>query len=305
MDNSAKDTGALLQQEKAARFCFALTAIFLIPDVIVTLLSGSMLLMSDLVDYGRVLFTTLVAWSILRTIRTGRTHSFDYGAGKLQTMGSMMGAGAYVAGLLVMAAMTIWRLWRPAPVDMTFTSLGALFQLGGLLVNSWLWMRNRRLARLQHSPVMEMLWRSDRADALSCLAILLGLLLTMALHKFPWAMYLDPLCALAFIIYAGVSFLPGLAEGFNELLDKTLQEELQLRIDRRLAENFAGYAGFHGVRSRQSGGRIFIEIALSFDAEQSVGKALETIGKLKSSIEADIPNSEVRVALTPLEQPCA
>jgi ferrous-iron efflux pump FieF len=114
-------------------------------------------------------------------------------------------------------------------------------------------------------------------NALSCLAIFTALLLTLALRRFPWSIYIDPIGALLFIGYATVTFFPGLSSGISKLLDKTLDEDLQLRIDRQMAKTHDGYKGFHGVRSRRSGGRIFIEIALSFKPDKAMAEAMETV----------------------------
>ena len=303
MNLPAPDPDILRKQEQMVLITLLLSASFFLPILAVALLSGSMLLLSDILDYGRVIITSLLGWRILRAVRKGRVHGFDYGTGKLQTMGGMAGAALYVATLLIMAGLSIRHLFHPIELVKSLTILGALFQLGGFAVSAWLWVRKRRLARAAFSPVMEMQWRASRAGALLCLAVFLGLTSTLALRGFAWSVYLDPLCALVFIIYTGLSFLPIMAEGINELLDKTLQEDLQLRIDRHLAENFDGYAGFHGVRSRRSGGRIFIEIALSFQHDQPVGNAVETSERLRHGIEPDIPGSQVHVALFPMEAP--
>ena len=298
-------TESLRRQEQAILLNLGLATVFAVPALVVASLSGSLLLFSDLLDHAQEFVTGAIGWNILRAIRTGKARGFDYGTGKLQTLGGMIGSGVYVTALLVMAAMAIRHLVYPAPLDRGYTAAGAMLQLAGFGVDTWLWRRNRRLAREAFSPVMETLWRANRADALSCLAVMLGLSLTLLFHRFAWSIYVDPLCALAFIAYAGLSFLPVLAEGLQEMLDKTLREDLQLRIDRRLAENYEDYAGFHGVRSRRSGGRIFIEIALSFAPDQTVDQASRTVERLRLGIEADIPNSEVRVALVPAENPPA
>jgi len=293
----------LRKQEQVVLLTLLLSASYFIPILVVALLSGSMLLLSDVLDYGRVIISSLLGWRILRAVRKGRVRGFDYGTGKLQTMGGIVGAALYMTTLLVMSGISIHHLFRPIELVKSFTILGALFQLGGFGVSTWLWMRKRKLAREAFSPVMEMQWRASRAGALLCLAVFLGLTFTLVFRKFAWSVYLDPLFALVFIIYTGVSFLPLLAEGINELLDKTLQEDLQLQIDRHLAANFDDYTGFHGVRSRRSGGRILIEIALSFRHDQPVGKAVETIERLRQGIESDIPGSQVHVALFPMETP--
>ena len=240
-----------------------------------------------------------MAWRILRAGRTAGAQGFDYGTGRLQTLGGVVGAVLYVGLLLVLAMVSVQRCFHPVELDRTFTGAGALLQLVAFAVDGWLWLRIRRLARQEFSPVLEMQWQSARADALASLAVFASLGLTLILFQYSWATYLDPFFSLVYIGYAGVSFLPGLMDGIRELSDKSLQEDLQLRIDRRLAENFHGYSAFHGVRSRRSGGRVFIEVALSFPSGQSVAAALETVERLRRGMESDIPGSEVRVALLP------
>jgi hypothetical protein len=42
------------------------------------LLSGSMLLLSNVLNYGRVIISSLLCRRILRAVRKGRVHGFDY-----------------------------------------------------------------------------------------------------------------------------------------------------------------------------------------------------------------------------------
>lgn len=289
----------LRKQERSIFLGFLLELAGFLPAAAVAVLSGSMLLMSDLPAYARSIFTTFMGWQILRVIRLGRLQGYDYGTDKIQALGGIVGSMLYLGTLGLFAAWAIGRLFEPGELHPTFTLLGVLFQSIDFAVSAWLWRYNLKLSRLEFSPVMEMQWRSYRADALLSLAVVIGLLLTLLLDDFAWSVYLDPILALIFIAYVGLSFLPVLARGFNDLLDKTLQEDLQLRIDRRLAEHFDDYSAFHGVRSRRAGGRIFIELALSFDRDATMATVLETVGQLREKLERDIPGSEVRVVLMP------
>lgn len=286
-------------QERAVLLCLVLSVGVALPSIVVAVRSESVLLLSDVLDYVRAIVVSLLAWRILRAGRTAGAQGFDYGTGRLQTLGGVVGASLYVGLLLVLAVVSVQRCFHPVELDRTFTGVGALLQLVAFAVDGWLWLRIRRLARQEFSPVLEMQWQSARADALASLAVFASLGLTLILFQYSWATYLDPFFSLVYIGYAGVSFLPGLMDGIRELSDKSLQEDLQLRIDRRLAENFHGYSAFHGVRSRRSGGRVFIEVALSFPSGQSVEAALETVERLRRGMESDIPGSEVRVALLP------
>ena len=293
----------LEQQEKTVFWGLVLALVACVPAVAVALLSGSMLLLSDLPDYARSIFTNFLGWRILRSIRWGQLQGFDYGTEKMQTLGGIAGSATYLVALLILAGLSISHLVSPDPLDETFAGIGAVLHFSEFVLMAWLWRRTKALASRQQSDIMEMQWRANRADALASLVVCAAVTMTLALQEYAWSVYLDPLLGLIFVTYAAASFIPLLVAGVNDILDKTLQENLQLQIDRRLAEHFDGYAGFHGVRSRRAGGKAFIEIALSFSPEQQVRDAARTADDLCRGIKADIPGCEVRVVLMPCDAP--
>jgi divalent metal cation (Fe/Co/Zn/Cd) transporter len=135
--------------------------------------------LSDVLDYVRAIVVSLLAWRILRAGRTAGAQGFDYGTGRLQTLGGVVGASLYVGLLLVLAVVSVQRCFHPVELDRTFTAAGALLQLVAFAVDGWLWLRIRRLARQEFSPVLEMQWQSARADALASLAVFASLGLTL------------------------------------------------------------------------------------------------------------------------------
>lgn len=294
---SAPNSEPLRKQERSILLGFLLELTGFVPAITIAVLSGSILLMSDLPTYARGIFTTFMGWQILRSIRRGRIHSYDYGTDKIQAFAGVVGSMLYLATLGLFAAGAIGRLFEPSELHTTFTLLGALLQLVDGVITGSLWRHNLKLSRLQFSPVMEMQWRTYRADTLLSFAVVVGLSMTLLLRDLPWSVYLDPILALVFVAYVGLSFLPVLAKGIDDLLDKTLQEDLQLLIDRRLAEHFDDYETFHSVRSRRAGGRIFIEIALGFDPDATMATVINAVKQLSEKLESDIPGSEVRVVL--------
>lgn len=297
------DNDILHKQEKSVFVILVLALMWCVPNLSIALLSGSLVLLSDIPDNFRFIFTTLVGWRILRSIRLGRLQGYDYGTDKVQIFGGLVCAAAYIAALFLIAGFAISRIIRPASMDDTFTAVGAAFQLILFFVMGWFWLKNKALARKQYSPVMEMQWRTNRADALASLVCFTSVTLWLILKEWAWAAYIDPLFALVFSCYAITSFVPNLVVGVNDMLDKTLQEELQLKIDRSLAEHFDDYEGFHGVRSRRAGGRVFIEVALSFAPERQIREVSRTVASLRERIEQDVPGSEARIVLVPCETP--
>jgi cation diffusion facilitator family transporter len=270
-----------------------------IPYALIAILSGSMLLLSDVADYFKSFASHAVSLRILRNIREGQLHDFDYGAGKLERVGSLFGALCYIGTLVAVAIYSFLRLLQPEPLDADFTLVGIVVQILVFAVNGSLWIYYKRIADASPSPLIDMEWRHKRDDTLGAVAILIALGLTLV----PWALYLDPACGLAYAIFAIGSYVPALRETLHDLLDRTLAEDVQIVIMRQLAGHFDGYEALHGVRSRRAGTRLFIEIALGFDPAKTIGEAEATIESLRAGVEAEIPNAEVSIVIKPLQQP--
>jgi divalent metal cation (Fe/Co/Zn/Cd) transporter len=168
----------------------------------------------------------------------------------------------------------------------------------GVCANSWLWRKNYRLAIQDPSPIMDSQWRLFRTKALSDFSVLVALILSLGLSGYSWSMYIDPLAS---FIIAGFLFFSGyrvIASSLPDLLDKTLDEELQIVIVRELAVFFDDYHALHGVRSRHSGSDIYIEIFLEFDGTRKMCEVQATIDRIKSSLEKKITKSSVSIVPT-------
>ena len=83
--------------------CLVLSVGVALPSIVVAVRSESVLLLSDVLDYVRAIVVSLLAWRILRAGRTAGAQGFDYGTGRLQTLGGVVGAVLYVGLLLVLA----------------------------------------------------------------------------------------------------------------------------------------------------------------------------------------------------------
>ncbi len=294
---SQTDKSNAHREERAVWICLLVDLATFLPCVAVAVLSGSMLLLSDMLEYAKSFVSQGVALRILRAIRKGDVRDYDYGPGKMERVGSLFGAICYILGLSVLGGFSVYRLLRPVELNEGFTVAGIAVQAASVAINAWLWWRTRRLAVQTRSPLIDMQWRHSRSDTVSSAAMMMALILTLVFRSQSWDVYIDPLCALVYVFYAIGSYVPVIRESFFDLLDRTLDEDLQLKIMKRLAEHYDGYDTFHDVRSRRSGNRIFIEIGLSFDPACCVGEVIDTIESLRTALEGDIPRSEVRIVL--------
>lgn len=270
----------------------------LIPESIAVLASNSMTLFADIVKGINEILATTFALIIIRRVTLGGKFTYAYGMGKFESLTRIITGGVMLVSIAILLYFTIPRFIVPEHFDMDAAAIGIPLMLLVSITDSYHWRKNYRLNQKEPSPIMEAQWRLRRAKTFSDLLILFALVLSILLVHYPWAVYIDPIASLViigFLLFAGyreISF------SLPDLFDKTLEEELQILILKELVGSFEKFDEFHGVRSRRSGARIYIDIYLGVDPEQKVGIMQENIYSLKGSLESLIPGSVVCIIPT-------
>jgi len=305
MDNSpgAGGPATIAQKERTVLVSLIVDLLLWIPDIIAAFLSGSITMLADVLKCGNEIIATFLAYITLRRMRRGGAYTYDYGMGKFENFTGIITGAVMLVSLILVFFTAVHRIAFPEGLNADGAYLGIGLMALGVCVNSWLWIRNYRLAQKEHSPIMDSQWRLFRTKAFSDASVLAALVLSMAFHDAGWALYIDPLAS---FIIAGFLLQSGyrvITASLPDLLDKTLDESLQLVIVRELAAFFDEYTALHGVRSRRSGSRVYIEIHLEFDGDRKMCEVQEVIDRIKASLEAKIPRSEV--SIVPSSAACA
>lgn len=154
------------------------------------LLGRSTTQMADLLRRSSELLALFLAWLTYRKVARGRAEDQDYGHRKLESLSSLFLAAVMLFSFAVVFYNAILRFRAPGLVGWVVP--GILVATGGALVNGWFWSRNRRLARLESSPVFEGQWRLYRAKTVMDLAVIVTLGAGMLLRPYPWSVYIDP-----------------------------------------------------------------------------------------------------------------
>jgi len=187
------------------------------------------------------------------------------------------------------------RILFPASLGSGGVQAGILIVVIMTVVDSYFWIRNRRIALREPSPLMDSQWRLFRLKAVANFTVFLTLVLAVLCAGFPWAVYIDPVASfivIGILLYSGIRMI---ISSLPDLLDQTLEEELQLVVVKELADHFHTYEQLHGVRSRRSGGCVYIDIFLEFRGDLPMSGVQETIDRMKISLESKIPKSSVNI----------
>jgi len=284
------------ERERSVGISLLTDFVLILPDILAAVMAGSLTMLADVLKCANELLATFLSWLALRKLGRGKPYYFDYGLGKLENLTSIVVAWLMLLSLAFVLFSAVARFRNPHPMHMTGVIVGVVFMTIGASANIWLWIKNYRVARKEHSPIMESQWRLFRAKAVADSTVLLTLALSLGLRRYPWSVYLDPFGSLAIAGFLMFSIYHVIAHSIYDLLDRTLDESLQLIIVRDLGAFYDHYKAIHGVHSRRSGSNIYIEIFLEFDGDKRMNEVQEIINMIKAGIEHHIKGSFVTVA---------
>lgn len=280
-------------KEKAIRKSLIIDICLWIPDIFLAYLSGSVTLYADVIKSGNEIISTFFTWIALRKISKGESQIYDYGMGKFETLTGMITGVIMFLSLFVIFSITVYKLFNPSALHQEMTFLAVIMMAIGAIVNILLYREKKHLSEKEFSPAIESQMRLFKTKAITDLTVLFALGLVMVFHHSEWSVYIDPLASfvvIGFFLYSGYRII---SSSLPDLLDKTIDEELQLIIVKVLSEFFEDYEGLLGVRSRRGGKHIYIEIFLEFSGERKMSDVHTVIKLMKKTLEEEIPNSSV------------
>ena len=288
------------ERSKALRMSF-IAGLF---DVIITVaafaLSNSSVLLADFLKTTIEFIAVFLSLMAMRRVCKGADPNFEYGLGKLENLSSMFVAITMAASFLIITGMAFKNILHPEHIAGCGLWISIFSQTLYFFVNGLLSLKNYRAAKLGASPIMASQARLFLTRFIGNLFILLSLVLSMTLKDFAWSVYIDPAASLMIALSIFLSTIGIFKNSFMDLLDKTLEENNQIIILGELALCFDEYEQIHGIRSRRSGNKVYIEIFIEFDPEKKVKEVTQTISKLCANISKKISGSSVTIGITPM-----
>jgi len=269
-----------------------------IPKLIVAALSGSVTLLTSGMKTINEAVAILIAWIISRKITQGNTGKYDYGMGKFENLTRIFTGGLIIVSLLILALTAIVRILIPANIGTEWAMVGIVIVVIMAVVDSYFWIKNYRIAKRDPSPIMDSQYHLFRLKAIANLIVLATLVIAILFAGNWWSVYIDPVASfiiMGTLLHSGYTMI---ISSLPDLLDQTIEEELQLIVMKGLAEHFHSYEQIHDIRSRQSGGSIYVDIFLEFKSDQLMGSVQDVMDQMKLYLETQIPKSSVNIITT-------
>ncbi|MBW4657043.1 MAG: cation diffusion facilitator family transporter [Drouetiella hepatica Uher 2000/2452] len=260
-------------------------------------LTGSVGLLSDAMESGINLVAAVFAFWALSYAAKPPDEEHPFGHSKAEYFSSGL-----ESALIMVAAVSIgiaaWpRLLNPQPLEQI--GVGLALSLVATAINGGVaWILLRAGKRLNSIAL-----KADGHHLLTDVWTSVGVVVGLLLVKLTGWLVLDPIIALlvaANIIWAGARLM--LQTG-SELLDRSISQPDQQKIQQLLSEYEQQGIQFHALRTRTAGSRRFVSIHVLAPGSWTVQKGHDLCDQVELAIAKALPRTHVMTHLEPLEDP--
>jgi ferrous-iron efflux pump FieF len=255
--------------------------------------TGSLSIAASMVDSLLDLMIAAANFAAIRYAARPADADHQFGHTAAEDIAALAQAAIVGVSAIAIAAGAAWRLTHPSPL--TAEAEGAAVMILSLLLTGALIAWQMRVARLTGSKVV----RADMAHYLSDFLPMLGALAALAASRFLDAGWLDPVLALiaaAWILRTGLGIGRSAWDG---LMDREAPAETVARIA-AIADGCEGLEGWHDLRTRMSGTRLFVQIHAEIDGSLSLRQAHAIGEQLRRDILAISEDVDVIVHHDPV-----
>ncbi len=281
-------------KSRTAALSVASNSVLILLKLVAGSITGSVAILTEAVHSSIDLVASVVAFFSVRKAEEPADESHRYGHEKVENLAAAIEGILILVGSAAIAFQAIRHLARQQQLQSLGIGIAVVaFSLVVDLIVSTVIARN---ARKTDSPALEGDAVHLRTDALTSLAVLVGL----AMVKITGAQWLDPVVALAVAATIVVTGVRLLARSTRVLVDEALPSE-EVAAIRAAVEAFGsfGVVGYHELRTRRAGSRRYVDVHIQFRHGTSLEDAHRTAHELQDVIAERLAGADVLIHLEP------
>lgn len=250
--------------------------------------TGALSIAASLADSAMDLMVSLGAMAAIFYAAKPADEDHAFGHSSAEDIAALGQAVFILISATVITVAAVMRLISPAPVALQDEASGmAVMGVSILLTLLLVWWQGRIAAKTRNRVVA-----ADRLHYLGDLVPNMGAIVSLFAASRFGLTQIDSVVALgaaAMLTMGAVRIGKG---AFDALMDRQADPEVLQGIH-TLAENWPGVRGFHDLKSRTAGSRIFVNLHIELDGDLSLREAHEIGAGLKRTILLAYPQTDV------------
>jgi len=285
-------------RRRATYASVAVAAILITAKFLAWLDTGSVALLSSLIDSLLDLVASVVNLLAIRHALTPADRDHRFGHGKAEPL-AVLGQSAFIVGsALLLLAEAVRRLIWPEPV--ANPPAGIAVMLLSIVVTIGLVAFQRHVVRKTGSLAISADELHYRGDLVLNGSVIAALVLGSALQS----PILDPLFGGAIGVWITYSAVRLARLSLTQLMDRELPDDERDKI-RAVAQSHPDVVAAHDLRTRVAGPTAFIQVHIEMDGGLSLLRAHEISDEVEARLREAYPNAEIMIHQDPagIEEP--
>jgi cation diffusion facilitator family transporter len=286
-------------KQHAAGVSILSNSVLIAAKIVAGAITGSIAIITEAIHSSIDLMASVIAFVSIRKADEPADEDHLYGHEKVENF------AAAIEGMLILlgAAIIIFEATRRlvTGADVEHLGLGIAVIAGSAVINVAVSTYLGRQARIHDSPALEGDAAHLRADSLTSLGVLLGLVLVEVTGEVSF----DAVAALGVavaIVFAGIRIL---SRSSRVLVDEAPPAAEMATIEAAIeAARTPEVAGYHKLRARRAAGkRRYIDLHVQFRPGTSLERAHQLAHQMRAAIEAELPAADVLIHVEPDSAP--
>jgi len=291
--HSSKKQGFFSTKEGTAKLSIGVISLLIAIEVFASVITGSIGIRADAIHSVIDLFGAIIGYIGIRIADRPPDKRHAFGHGKVENI-----AGVTIGFIILFAAgiiayQAVQRLISGETIDLL--TIGIILTASVIVINGAISWHAFKIAKATDSMALEATARDMAADALSSIAVLIGLVLVWLTGL----SILDPVVALLMAIVIARTAFHTLLKSLGGLMDARLPENEEEAITQCIKEYSTRVVGFHQLRTRKAGSQRHIDLHLIVPREASVDEAHEICDRLEENIERKLLCVDVTIHIEP------
>src|SRR6267143_6838734 len=276
------------QRLRATYAALAVALVLIAAKLVVWISTGSVALLSSLVDSLVDAAASLVTFFAVRHAIVPADREHRFGHGKAEPLAAL-GQSAFLVGSAVLLMFeAVRRLVSPAPVQ--DPTAGIAVMVFSIIVTLGLVTYQRHVVRHTGSLAIgadELHYRSD-------LILNGGVIATLVLGSVYQVPILDPLFGAGVALWIVYSATKIARLSLTQLMDRELPDAERARV-RAIAESHPEVTAVHDIRTRIAGPTAFIQLHLEMDGAINLLRAHEISDAVEMDLRRAFPHAEIMI----------
>lgn len=270
----------------------AVAVLLIIIKIFAYVVTGSVALLSSLIDSILDSFASVLNLVAVRHALTPADREHRFGHGKAEALAGL-GQAAFITGssiFLIFEALN--RIFYPRPID--HGHVGIIIILISLALTIVLVLYQRYVIRQTRSLAIQ----ADSIHYFSDITLNISVIIALVLSTtFNWQIA-DPVFALGIAGYIIYSVWAIIKNAFNQLMDRELPEQDRNKII-KIAMSHPEVKNLHELRTRSSGKDVFIQMHLEMEGTIPLLTAHTIADEVERELNTVFPNADIIIHQDP------